>query len=281
MAGLDLLTGASPLVKAFLAGSMSGTCSTILFQPLDVVKTRLQTTNSLQTRPSMTGEAKSVLLTDGVAGLWRGLRPSLYRTVPGVGLYFSSMHWMRTSVCRGQPSTAQSFLMGGLARTFAACLMIPFTVVKTRAEAGASHRSVAQALATILATEGPRGLARGLGPTLARDVPFSSLYLAFYELLKARLPPWVKAQSPEAGHLTAGLGAGLLASLVTQPADVVKTRMQLGGGQGVLATMAILNKEAGLRSFTAGLAPRMVRRTVMAALAWTVYERVTISLRLK
>ena len=222
--------------------------------------------------------------------------------------------------------------MGGLARTFAACLMIPFTVVKTRAEAGASHRSVAQALATILATEGPRGLARGLGPTLARDVPFSSLYLAFYELLKARLPPWVKAQSPEAGHLTAGLGAGLLASLVTQPADVVKTRMQLGGGQGVLATMAILNKSvflspifASLSTYVAGrqdyaasplawppgsghrsnrssrsskssisintsgsgssisssntLPSRMVRRTVMAALAWTVYERVTISLR--
>lgn len=30
------------LVKAFMAGSLSGTCSTLLFQPLDLVKTRLQ-----------------------------------------------------------------------------------------------------------------------------------------------------------------------------------------------------------------------------------------------
>ena len=32
----------SPVVKSFLAGSFSGTCSTIIFQPLDLVKTRLQ-----------------------------------------------------------------------------------------------------------------------------------------------------------------------------------------------------------------------------------------------
>ena len=30
------------LVKAFIAGSLSGTCSTLLFQPFDLVKTRLQ-----------------------------------------------------------------------------------------------------------------------------------------------------------------------------------------------------------------------------------------------
>ena len=32
MSGLDLAAGLSPMVKAFLAGSMSGTCSTLLFQ---------------------------------------------------------------------------------------------------------------------------------------------------------------------------------------------------------------------------------------------------------
>lgn len=36
----------NPIIKAFLAGSVSGTCSTILFQPLDLVKTRIQTQKS-------------------------------------------------------------------------------------------------------------------------------------------------------------------------------------------------------------------------------------------
>ena len=39
MTALDV---ANPVMKAFLAGSLSGTCSTLLFQPLDLVKTRLQ-----------------------------------------------------------------------------------------------------------------------------------------------------------------------------------------------------------------------------------------------
>ena len=66
--------------------------------------------------------------------------------------------------------------------------------------------------------EGLRGLTRGLGPTLARDVPFSSLYLAFYDLLKQKVASQTQLAgiSPEAAHMTAGLGAGLLASLVTQ-----------------------------------------------------------------
>jgi solute carrier family 25 protein 38 len=176
--------------------------------------------------------------------------------------------------------------------------MIPFTVVKTRMESGAfQYRSVGSALGSILRTEGARGLARGLGPTLARDVPFSGLYLAFYDLLKAEVtvlsfsftssitcpqtPSWVAASSPAAAHMTAGLGAGILASLVTQPADVVKTRLQLGQASSVTAAVTSLYREAGLAGFASGLAPRMLRRSVMAALAWTLYERLTKSLKLK
>lgn len=281
MSGLDMLAGASPVVKAFLAGSMSGTCSTILFQPLDVVKTQMQAAAVTQ-RSSMAGEAKAVMSSAGFSGLWRGLQPSLYRTVPGVGLYFASMHWMRNTVCRGKPSTVQSLLIGGAARTFAGSVMIPFTVIKTRVESGSfQYRSVARALVSIISKEGIRGLTRGLGPTLARDVPFSGLYLAFYEMLKSKTPAWLTSSSPGSAHMMAGLGAGLLASIVTQPADVVKTRMQLGSGAGLLATSTSLYREAGIISFSAGLAPRMLRRTVMAALAWTVYERVTTTLRLK
>lgn len=37
---------AHPAIKAFLCGCVSGTCSTLLFQPLDLIKTRLQTSQS-------------------------------------------------------------------------------------------------------------------------------------------------------------------------------------------------------------------------------------------
>merc|ERR1711936_1273695 len=152
----------------------------------------------------MCGEATAVMTGEGLRGLWRGVLSSLYRTVPGVGLYFSSMHWMRYSVFQGKPNAGQSLLIGAAARTFAGSVMIPFTVVKTRIESGAfQYRSVFAALESILRSEGLRGLTRGLGPTLARDVPFSSLYLAFYDLLKTLVPEEVsRTQSSAAIHFS-------------------------------------------------------------------------------
>ena len=209
MAATDFVT--NPVMKAFLAGSLSGTCSTLLFQPLDLVKTRVQQTSGL----SVARVVEAVLQRDSVRGLWRGLVPSMARTVPGVGIYFSAMHHMKTSVCGGQPSHLQSVMIGCSARATAATLMIPLTVIKTRFESRSfGYTSTAAALRSVLGTEGVRGLVRGLGPTLVRDVPFSGLYLMFYEHLKS-----VAAAAQLAGsgaHFTCGVLAGVLASLVTQ-----------------------------------------------------------------
>jgi len=280
MSAIDFAT--NPVMKAFLAGSLSGTCSTLLFQPLDLVKTRVQ-----QTGPgtSLVRVISTVVSQDSVRGLWRGLVPSLVRTVPGVGLYFSSMHQMKTSLCDGRPTALQSALIGSSARALAGSVMIPFTVIKTRFESRAfNYSSTAHALSSILRTEGLRGLTRGLGPTLVRDVPFSGLYLMFYEQLKTWVPEEVsRSQGSTAVHFSCGLMAGLLASLVTQPADVIKTRLQLSSGSGLRLTGAVLQiyRDRGLGGFTTGLVPRSLRRTLMAALAWTVYERMIRSIGLK
>ena len=272
----------NPVMKAFLAGSLSGTCSTLLFQPLDLVKTRVQQTGS---RTSLVRVISGVVSQDSVRGLWRGLVPSMVRTVPGVGLYFSSMHAMKTSLCDGRPTALQSAMIGCSARALAGSVMIPFTVIKTRFESRAyNYSSTAHALSSILRTEGLRGLTRGLGPTLVRDVPFSGLYLMFYEQLKTLVPEEVsRTQSSAAIHFSCGLMAGMLASLVTQPADVIKTRLQLSSGSGLRLTGAVLEiyRDRGLGGFTTGLVPRSLRRTMMAALAWTVYERMIRSIGLK
>ena len=90
----------SPLVAAFLAGSFSGTCSTVLFQPLDLIKTRIQTQPQGQHRQSVAAVLSSTVRNDGVMGLWRGLMPSLMRTVPGVGIYFSTVHTLKSKLTK-------------------------------------------------------------------------------------------------------------------------------------------------------------------------------------
>lgn len=274
----------TPMVKSFLAGSVSGTCSTILFQPLDLVKTRLQTPVAVGATPSgLVTIVTNVVRHEKLLGLWKGMVPSLSRTVPGIGVYFSSLHHLRTNFGSSDPHPLESMAMGMCARSVSGFTMLPFTVVKTRFESGQFHyRSVAQALVTIYRGEGLRGLFSGLSATLLRDAPFSGLYLMFYTQTKKFAKSKSDSQSP-AVFFSCGLFAGFLASVVTQPADVVKTHMQLYPDRFNKVHRVILHvyERDGAKGFLRGIVPRTVRRTLMAAMAWTVYEQMMTTLHIK
>uniref|UniRef100_A0A8C5EH29 Mitochondrial glycine transporter B-like n=1 Tax=Gouania willdenowi TaxID=441366 RepID=A0A8C5EH29_GOUWI len=186
-----LLFLAHPVFKAFISGSLSGTCSTLLFQPLDLVKTRLQTANSnLQpgsARVGMVSVLLGVVRKENLLGLWKGMSPSFARTIPGVGIYFSTYFSLKQHfVPEGAPpGPLQAVLLGGGARTVAGVIMLPITLIKTRFECGRySYVSVVGALRSVCRTEGPGALFSGLMATLFRDVPFSGIYVMFYSQAK-------------------------------------------------------------------------------------------------
>lgn len=60
---------------------------------------------------------------------------SLTRCVPGVGLYFASIHGLKIAFdIHGEPTPLQSVLLGVTGRSISGVMMIPFTVIKTRFE---------------------------------------------------------------------------------------------------------------------------------------------------
>jgi len=271
----------SPMVKAFLAGSFSGTCSTVLFQPLDLLKTRIQTNQANNT--GMLMMTKNIVTTEKLGGLWKGLAPSIVRTVPGVGIYFSAMHVMKNNICNGKPSSMASIVIGASARCIAGGIMIPATVIKVRSESGMfDYRGIGEAFKRIYGREGLKGLTSGILPTLFRDAPFSGLYLMLYQNLKTGTASLAPVTGESSLYLLCGLTAGCLASLLTQPADVVKTQMQLSQTKTTIwSTSATIFHHSGLGGFLTGLAPRMLRRSLMASLAWTVYEKAMKNIGMK
>lgn len=280
-----------PVLKSFLVGSFSGTFSTIIFQPLDLVKTRLQNPTpkcfgTTQGQPcGMMTIMNHILQKEHVSGLWKGMTPSITRCVPGVGLYFSSLHWLKTNLSSGDPGPFEAIALGMVARTMSGVCLIPITVIKTRFESGVyQYGGVTEALRVIYQTEGVRGLCCGLVPTLFRDAPFSGLYFMFYTQTKRVLPQeWFNSGLTAPLNFSCGLVAGLFASIVTQPADVIKTKMQLYPHKfnGIHTVVTYIHEKYGMQGYFKGLVPRMLRRTLMAAMAWTVYEQITRSIGLK
>jgi len=281
----------TPIAKSFAAGAVSGTCSTLLLQPLDLMKTRIQ---SAAAAPSVTtsghqgmiGICRNVLVQEKIVGLWKGTAASLWRCVPGVGLYFCSLQTLRSTFGSSSPSNAELVSVGAAARCVSGAAMLPFTVVKVRFESGKfAYGGVMKALKSIYRVEGTAGLYSGMAATLARDAPFSGIYLLFYTNTKKL----VNQEDFEPSHIplvhfSCGILSGILASVVTQPADVVKTHMQICDSRSnktLTNTAKAIYQADGLRGFMSGIVPRTLRRAMMAALAWTLYEQVTRKLGMK
>ncbi|KAL9937401.1 hypothetical protein V8E36_003810 [Tilletia maclaganii] len=136
-------------------------------------------------------------------------------------------------------SLVASLAAGALARSISATLVTPLELIRTRTQATSLLRNsvsvsdIIRTLAQETARDGPLVLWRGLGSTLWRDVPFSAIYFAGYEGLKRTFTGGglgeghASNQSAEFGiSFLSGSISGSVAALFTQPADVIKTRLQ-------------------------------------------------------
>lgn len=246
-----------------------------------------------------------------VAALWRGTVPSALRTGFGSAVYFTTLNTIRQNAARipflattttssssssslAKLSNTGNLLAGSLARAFAGFLLMPLTVIKVRYESSLyNYTSLPSAGRDILRRHGLRGFFAGFGATAVRDAPYAGLYVLFYEQSKRRLSgsPWffpaaatqseAVAEAATMGlsraaaiNFSSAMAAGVLCSVLTNPFDAVKTRIQLQPREykNMFAAARKMLAEEGVRSMWDGLMLRMSRKALSSALAWTVYE---------
>ncbi|KAL5473168.1 hypothetical protein EMCRGX_G027616 [Ephydatia muelleri] len=163
------------VLVAFTAGATSGVITTVAFQPLDLVKTRMQVTLMHDLRSTQAARTVGlpaaqrrmldvfldIVRREKVLSLWNGVIPSIQRCVPGIGMYFASIHFLRTMVGskNGNVTASQALVIGGISRTISTASVLPFTVVKARFESGHyQYRGVRHALSSIWKHEGHKGV---------------------------------------------------------------------------------------------------------------------------
>jgi solute carrier family 25, member 38 len=199
-------------------------------------------------------------------------------------------------------SNTGNLLAGATARAFAGFVLMPLTVLKVRYESSLyTYSSLAEAARDIWVRDGGvRGFFAGFGATAMRDAPYAGLYVLFYEQGKKRLGALYghdrgsDQQSHEAGkkvvgtqkagrmgvsraagiNFASGLFAATLCSIISNPFDAVKTRIQLQPNRyrNTVHAARRMVVEEGFRALWDGLALRMSRKALSSALAWTVYE---------
>uniref|UniRef100_A0A915ADF0 Solute carrier family 25 member 38 n=1 Tax=Parascaris univalens TaxID=6257 RepID=A0A915ADF0_PARUN len=253
-------------------GSISGFCSSVLLQPFDRLKTLSQ--EDAVRKTNVIQRTATVIRHHGPLDLWRGIVPTLLRVVPGVAVYFGCLEVGRTFVPRGANKNASNFLLGAVSRSVAVALLMPATVIKTRFESSVYRdASVLSAAVNVLNQNGMRGLFKGMVPTLMRDAPFSGLYLLFYRQYLRLFNKEGRVHLP-AIRFSSGVLAGLMACAVTQPFDITKTHVQLYPQRyrSVLCVIGHLYSRGGIIAFFNGFWLRAVRRTLMSAMNWTIFD---------
>ncbi|KAG5982862.1 hypothetical protein E4U55_001230 [Claviceps digitariae] len=284
------------VARHFLSGLGSGIASAAILQPLDLLKTRVQQSGS----SSLSACWRDILRSDQITrSLWRGTVPSTLRTGFGSAIYFTSLNGIRQYLAQTKTKNASSALpiltsgqnlaSGAAARTFAGLVLMPLTVIKVRYESNLySYSSMGSAAADIKRQSGLRGFFSGYGATTLRDAPYAGLYVLFYELLKTKLGslvapttsfsdlqlPKMTSSVANSVNFFSGILSGAACSVISNPFDAMKTRIQLQPGQyrnvGQAGYKMVV--EDGFRSLWDGLALRMSRKALSSALAWTVYE---------
>lgn len=273
--------------------------------PLDVVKTRLQVSHASGRDAryrSIRASLRTIVSEEGVGGLYRGLGPTLVALLPNWAVYFSVYERLKL-VLRHEAADAHAPLphgahMAAAAGAGAATVLTtnPLWVAKTRLQvqnaAGLAdrlpsagwhaqpYRGTFDCLRRIAAEEGFTGLYSGLGPSLF-GIAHVMIQFPAYEAGKAMLAERSRSDVDElsTGSLVAASSVSkMVASVVTYPHEVVRSRMHVEGTgpfSGVARICSEVWREAGWRGFYRGCATNLVRTTPAAAITFTSFELIS------
>jgi len=149
--------------------------------------------------------------------------------------------------------------------------------------ASSAYKNELECIKAVLKNEGWAGLlGRGLGPTLAREVPSYAIYFVVYGILSQSYLA-KEIIGPNFSPLIFGAISGMACWLPVYPIDVVKTLIQNSDGQedengnrsdDAITVTKMLYEKGGIGAFFDGLTPKMIRAAVNHSVTFFVYDLV-------
>jgi hypothetical protein len=147
-----------------------------------------------------------VVETEGIKGFWKGLAPTALRSGLTSGVYFLTLRRLETLGAGG--GVFWDGVNSTLARSANCFLLNPLTILELRCQIPGynPYPSMGKGLASILSELGLSAFTTGIAPVLYKEGSFGAIYYSLYQHLKE-----------PAGKMTAGMFAGMVATIVSHP----------------------------------------------------------------
>jgi hypothetical protein len=296
---------------SMISGILAGSFSKLIMHPVDTLKAIIQVDTSVVERPSIIRTLKNISQHEGALSLYRGLPIAVLGSIPGSVLYFGSYEFAKKKLLLLENFSKGEFLIyfisGMFAETISCIVYVPVDVIKERRQVQSTvkyftYKNDLDAIKTIIKQEGIRGYYKAYGATIFSFGPMSAFYFMFYEYFKGFFvrndaKTYIQRVKKEGidelknvkldisftqGMICSAI-AGCLASLITNPLDLVKLRMQVQRGgekytgqkqqyRNMIHGLSVIAKTEGFQGMTKGAFTRALYHTPCVALSMGFLE---------
>jgi solute carrier family 25 folate transporter 32 len=287
-----LMDAQQSLIQA-AAGAFSGLASALIVNPLDVVKIRVQ--NSYK-RSSMDC-CREIWITEGSRGFVRGMATTAIAYSLDKAIWFSSYVKIKRILATVLDIPSQSFINQFYSSVISSAITIlstnPLWMIRTRlmtqplsvTKNSYYYSSILNAISTIYRNEGFTAFYKGLGPSFL-GISHVAIQFPLYEQIKIYLKKDKGSDDLEKSSiLMASSLSKIIASLITYPHEVVRTRLQTQIGnaadakyQSLVQSIRMIYKEEGMSSFYKGIGINFIRTVPTTAFSLLTYEMLVVKL---
>mmetsp|Transcript_55482 Transcript_55482/g.129872 ORF Transcript_55482/g.129872 Transcript_55482/m.129872 type:complete len:329 (-) Transcript_55482:5-991(-) len=294
--------------KYYFYGPSFFFCVRFALHPFTLVKTRLQMQkqpgnavcemDKIRYRGTMDAFRK-ILRHEGIPGLYKGFGISSVGILSGqvyITTYeFLRMEFMELKAVPGLDHLAdakfnfiRNAIAGGCASLFSQTIVVPIDIVSQKrmvytglVQGEANIGSIRSMASDIMRKDGIRGFYKGFGASLSVYAPSSAIWWGSYSYFREHLLRFNRHQDQVRGRMLeacAGASAGIVATVVTNPMDVARTRLQVGGkardGGTLRSTLVEVWTKEGPTALMKGVNARILATVPSSVLIITVYELV-------
>lgn len=282
-----------------VAGGIAGMAAITALYPLNTVSTRLQVQArkvaqapgdaSIRPYKGTLDAFERIITEEGYLALYSGLKASLIGIAASNTVYFYWYSFLKDLYTEhmGKPLTALQVLgVSSLSGVINVLVTLPIWVVNTKMQLDTT-KSLKDQLQIVYNTDGVKGFYKGLIPSLILVSNPAVQYMVYEQV--ARFVSKLKIKrSGGNGKLTSldvflvGAVAKLVATLVTFPYLLVKSRLQAKGTEGVVKYAGFVDAvtrifaQDGFFGFYKGISSKLVQTVLGAAFMFWVKEGVVV-----